>query len=672
MNHQSRPTQKLAVLAALVLFVWLAWGASDRVGLTADEGIHIAGGLSANRTGTYHLHPENGLLPQRLFALPWMAADVPGPDTKSEAWRRGDVFTVADQLLINAGPKRWPLLRASRLIATLLAVALIWVLYRWSRSIWGPAGGWVTLTGAVFCPTLLAHGSLTTTDVSGSLGLVLATLAWWRLLHRVSPGRVAAAGLATGCLALAKFSCVLLVPIIIVLLVVRSMSAKCLPWAFGRWCGRSNGLVRFLPVLTGAAAATVLAWGVLWAGYGFQNEPIGNRADAETRFIKPWATLLVETPHQLGLPQLPRSGPADTVAARAGFAQRTAGALRGTGLLPEAWLYGLAFVAYHAQARLAYFAGEYVLNGWVAYFPVAWMMKATLASWLLFPVAALGWIASGQTARRLYRLIPLLTLGGVYGAFAITGGVNIGLRHFLPVIAVGWVFVGGAGAWIGRGRSRPLLASALVAILVGHAAESAPARPHHLTFFNTLAGSPIDRAQLLTDSNLDWGQGLPELARWLVEKDDQLPVHLSYFGSDRPSWHGIVGAVRLGDIAFEREGRQLPAVLRPGHYVIGATQWTRTYTAVRGPWTVEREAAYQALHRWRQRESMRAKGSPVRAMQSDRPLALAEIEAALRDYDALTFGRLIAALQKRPPDVVLPGGMMVFTLDDAELANALR
>jgi hypothetical protein len=44
--------------------------------------------------------------------------------------------------------------------------------------------------------------------------------------------------------------------------------------------------------------------------------------------------------------------------------------------------------------------------------------------------------------------------------------------------------------------------------------------------------------RVLADSNLDWGQDLPELARWLNEHPSR-PIYLGYFGTDEPTTYGI-------------------------------------------------------------------------------------------------------------------------------------
>src|SRR2546426_11865603 len=45
------------------------------------------------------------------------------------------------------------------------------------------------------------------------------------------------------------------------------------------------------------------------------------------------------------------------------------------------------------------------------------------------------------------------------------------------------------------------------------------ARPYFIPFFNVLAGGAKGGVNLLSDSNLDWGQGLPAPRRWMAGRD---------------------------------------------------------------------------------------------------------------------------------------------------------
>ena len=78
----------------------------------------------------------------------------------------------------------------------------------------------------------------------------------------------------------------------------------------------------------------------------------------------------------------------------------------------------------------------------------------------------------------------------------------------------------------------------VAALLAFWVQERVRVYPHDLAFFNSLAGGPDRGAEWLVDSNLDWGQDLKPLARWLEEHQIRR-VNLAYFGTADPRYYGI-------------------------------------------------------------------------------------------------------------------------------------
>ena len=117
---------------------------------------------------------------------------APAPDTA--AWRQGDVWRTGFDFFYTLGNDPARMLAAARAMTALLNVALMALVFVWARSLFGWAGAVVSVLLAVFCPDLLAHAGLATSDTAAALGFTAALLAWWRLCHRVTPGRVLIAG----------------------------------------------------------------------------------------------------------------------------------------------------------------------------------------------------------------------------------------------------------------------------------------------------------------------------------------------------------------------------------------------------------------------------------------------------------------------------------------------
>lgn len=659
------PPRQFRLFALLLLagFALMALLAAPRVGLTFDEPAHLAAGRAYWTKQDYRLHAENGILPQRLAALPaeWrQAAFRVEPAT---SWQQGDVWGIARHHLFESGQDPARLTLEARAVIVFCAVLLLIVIWRWAAVLWGEAGGLLALVGAAFCPHLLAHGALVTSDLLASLGFFAAVLAWWRLFHRVSVGRVLATGVATGLLALAKFSAVLLAPMVLVLLVVRLARRTDLVVTVGR-SRRLAGRVRGAVLGAAALLAVIIAWTVVWAAYGFRFTAHG--AGEPTAFAQPWSEVLIETPRRAVTSLADGTNSSDGVQLRPGIVQAFVRAARDFRILPEAYLYGLAFTDRYSRNRLAYFAGEYRESGWREFFPAAFLLKTPLPVLMLAVLGVLGWYRMGSRRwRLLYRLAPLLGLAGVYGSFAITSSLNIGHRHLLPLYPVLYVVVG-AAALLTKRR-----VALVVVVLLGlwQAAESLRVWPHHLTYFNQLAGGPANGHRFLVDSSLDWGQALPDLHDWLAENRREQRVYLSYFGTDEPAQHGII-ATRIGDVYFDHNlARPALPALTPGVYCISATMLHRVYTDVRGPWTASFEASYVALLRLLEANAARSPDSLVGA--DGRPLAIGDWRKELTRLEQLRFGRLCRYLERRAPDATVANSLFVYRLSEAELNAAL-
>ena len=206
-------------------------------------------------------------------------------------------------------------------------------------------------------------------------------------------------------------------------------------------------------------------------------------------------------------------------------------------VLPESYLYGLADVRLTADFYTSYVLGKIYAHGVWFYFPVAFVIKSTLAflALLLLTVAAIA-------TRRLncWREILFLVIPPVfYLLVAVSGGMNIGVRHILPVYVFLSVLIGGASMGTSSGRTGNGLTRfwrfcSSTRCLPGERS------PSYLAYSNELWGGPSNTYKYLTDSNVDWGQQLKATKQYL----DQRGVKDCWFvyfaeGVAEPSYYGI-------------------------------------------------------------------------------------------------------------------------------------
>lgn len=632
----------IAILLALFHAV-LAVTASAGKSMTSDEIAHLTAGHVYNTRKDFRLQPENGNLPQRLAALPMSMGDVPLPPTTSKAWNEADIWNYGYAFFYERAALVDQWLFLGRAFIALVSAATAVLVFLWSKALFGWRGGFLSLSLYVFCPTFLVHGALATSDMMMTFFFLASVGAWWR--HLEKPGALWAtiSAVTLGLAFVAKFSAVLL-PFMLALIG--------LGWAASetRRSGWKRPLLRLL-YSTGAHA--VIAVATVWLCYGFRFSAFAPELAAGADFNNGWGWTLTG----IGLPA------------------KLIAQLKDWRVLPEAWLYGLAFVLNFSRARGAFMNGEYSITGWMTFFPFAFAIKTTIPFLLLI---ASGVIAVGiRTTRRLLSsglaavlvglrpLLPLAALFTVYWATSLSSNLNIGHRHILPTYPVLFIVAGWLGRWVDY--RHPIAMACILGALGWHAGESIAVRPHYLAYFNQIVGGPQNGWRHLVDSSLDWGQDLPGLKRWIDHNVDREPVFLSYFGTGDPAYEGI--SARMLPTLPEVGPKRPLYPLVPGIYAISATMLQHVYSRIRGPWTMELETEYQKF---------RALEPTLLAYQNDhrqhaellREVPEENWNTVTKRYDQLRFARLCYYLRARQSDAAIGHSIFVFRLSSEEIANA--
>jgi len=228
---------------------------------------------------------------------------------------------------------------------------------------------------------------------------------------------------------------------------------------------------------------------------------------------------------------------------------------------------GIASVREHNRGgHLSYLLGNVSWSGFWYYFPVVLAVKTPIAFLILL---AIGFgLACRNRASLSYGLPLALALGILFPA--MTGHINIGVRHVLPVYVPLSIL---AAAGLARLSAHPKLAITAAVLILWMAASGFRSHPDYLAYFNEFAGNDPER--ILVDSDLDWGQSTKMLARRLKE----LGAAEVGYGVDN------------GRSNYLQVWPGLPKI-RPIHPVTPAEGWTAVNP------TTDRTAQYGLYHRY--------------------------------------------------------------------------
>jgi len=504
-------TSTLVIGVFVIVFGFLTITSFTQQSPTIDEPIHLFAGYSYLKWGDFRINPEHPPLAKIWAALPLLWLNINDPrsvnlvsEQKFEINPVARFYPLAEHMLFvrNDAARLFFYAKSQMLVLSFLLALFVYI---WTRELFGPTAALVALFLYGLDPNIIAHSTIIHTDLPFALVFFIGTYAFWKCLWHFNGFNLILTSL---CFALAvgtKFSYVWILPVWATLGFIRIYRAEPSEFNLGtprllttKWS--KAGLLGALFAVSGA-----VAYFVLWAAYGFHYHA-GTTAEPSLSLRE----------------VLPQSA----------FLQNWVHVIADHRLFPESWIYGQLYVL-SELTRPMYFLGEVSKQGYWLYFPVAFLVKTPLPTILLFFVSIWAW------ARNRHNRLPaiLLLAAGVYFCGAMVSRLNIGLRHVLPVYPFLFVVISGTILELWRTGSR-IKKSGLIVLGLWYLCSTLFVYPHYLAYFNELIGGAKNGHKVLLDSNLDWGQDLKGLKKWMDENAVK-KVQLFYFGTAAPKYYGI-------------------------------------------------------------------------------------------------------------------------------------
>lgn len=532
-----RKNYRIIVIGLLSIFFFLVSTSSIQENLTVDEGVHLAAGYSYWMKHDFRMNPEHPPLLKELAGLPLVIInhhlkqpfDLPSWSQPNE-WQFAKDFIYYNHIPADI------IIFLGRLPFMLLGLVLGYYIFRWSRELFGTLAGLFSLALYAFSPDMIAHSHYITTDIGVALFFFLTIYYFYNFLKYHKKSYFWLTAVFFGLAQASKFSAVILIPILPALFIIFCGYYKERKLSLCTW---KKGILILLTIfIVGSAIISITYF--LEVKRPFNDAEIQNLYTQQNNILQN---------NQLSA-QPPTIQTIINFTNPDHFSGKIIKSILTKFPVP-AYSYFRGFVQLYSHnyyGHTAYLLGHYTNFGWWYYFPLAFLVKepVSLLLFLLFIIVypSINFIKNKKyltSFKKWWRNIPLylyflIIPSLVYLLWSLTSHLNLGIRHIF--ILFPFIFCG-SGYLVKiinnfRKRNKYLLALLLAYYII----SSLLIYPHFLAYFNEPSGGPNSGPKYLVDSNIDWGQDLKNLKKYM-DKNSIDHVCLSYFGQAKIEYYGI-------------------------------------------------------------------------------------------------------------------------------------
>ncbi|TRZ78250.1 phospholipid carrier-dependent glycosyltransferase [bacterium] len=503
----------------LTLMCVLAIGSMRGENAIVDEIAHIPAGYSYMKYGDFRLNPEHPPLLKDLAAVPLLfIKDLKFP-TELFAWK-DDVngqWESGWHFIYHIGNDANQIVFWSRIPMVLIMLLLGFFLFKASKEWFGDKAALIALSLYALSPNIIAHGRFVTTDVGVAAFMFISIYYFIKWLK--SPGwvNVCKASVALALAQLAKFSSALIIPLFLIATIIYTVSL---------WLESNRSIKSWMRIKLQYGGKLMLIFITAFIMIGIFYWP----------HVKNMPVEKIHAQIEVGVHS-----------EKAVVVRNVLDKMADIPLLrPHAYyLTGFAMVVGRvAGGNTTFFLGEVTNQSFRSYFPVVYLAKTPLATLILvltaFAMAVFYTLKSLSLSPKklLYDLtkycvdhiteITLLLFIAIYSYTSITGNLNIGFRHLIPIMPMIFILTGYEIAKLLKPECK-FMKHLLILLLVWLAGATVLTYPHYVAYFNEAAGGSKNGYKIVTDSNVDWGQDLRNLVSWVKENNIE-NIKVDYFG----------------------------------------------------------------------------------------------------------------------------------------------
>jgi len=503
-------TKLILIFVFISAFLLLIFSAkADSV--TTDEGVHLFVGYTYLTKGDFRFDPEHPPLLKELAATSLVLRDdlktsMDGFYDKAanfyyDSWQEARI--LSQDFLFNQGKNADDankLIFFGRLPFIFLTLILGVAVYWWTKKLYGQIAGVFSAFLVLFLPSILAHGHLINTDLGLTLFIFAAVYFWTRFLESASRRTTwlyfILSGLFVGLALSSKFTAVFILPILFILGLLKIFIF--------------NGLKNWLKMIGGFLGVIIFGFIIVWASYGFSIKVPPPPIDSLSANINLWTSFHVP-----------------------GSFDKLFEKIRPI-MFPADFYKGLFLVSRHGLGgHGSFLLGQTSNTGWWYYFPVAIFYKTPIPLFIFLILSIVFW--RKLKAKESFDELTLVLTPVIFLLLSMVSKADLGVRHILPIFPFLAVLASRSinlidfksilriiTAYTLKIQSVHQLVklfsiSGFLLLILWYLYSSVASYPNYLAYFNELAGGPNGGYKILVDSNLDWGQDIFRIKKYLNE-----------------------------------------------------------------------------------------------------------------------------------------------------------
>ncbi len=484
-------SEKVILCISLSIIFFLSFFGMAQKSMIWDERCYIGAGNYILKTGNFEYnvfraHPPMSFYINSIFLLPL--------HFEQKIYSQDDCWQIGYDMVYHSGYNPQLVLILARLPFILMSMILALFVFFWAKELYGIKGGLLAICLYTFSTSIISQSNMALTDFTVTFFIFLTMYCYWKFRTFGKKKHLYLTSVFFACALLSKLTGLVLVPSLAILIfydAVKNQKAKKF------WLAGKN-------ILTISAIVFL----VMFAAFGFQFKTLKSVMPqhyvdrAYEEFGAKFHNEKIRNAAIYAFEKIPIPFPA--------------------------YFFSLGAVGFTSKEGIfSVFLDGKIFSKSPWYYPIAVFLYKTQISLFLLLMLSIAFFKKIKSKDILNEYIQVLPMIFIFVLFMLNK-MTAGLRHILPIYPFLFVFCSKIAKlknkWLGFA----------IAILIAHyILSSLFIFPHYFSYFNEIAGGASNGYMHLVGANLDNGQDLPRLKKYMEDHGIK-KIKLSYFGTADP------------------------------------------------------------------------------------------------------------------------------------------